>query len=154
MLERYRDETNSVIGETRRAVLVYFGLQIWSRSETIEMYGIMRSRRLSQADLVLALLRVNTRDALDCAERLVGRPILICPPALRGSPRLRNSSEKTPDDRMVTMVRHNPCLPTTDAFQRFRQIRCGLTVRQLMTRGLSRRDLRKFTRKEWIWLSA
>jgi hypothetical protein len=50
----------------------------------------------------------------------------------------------------VVRVVPNPCRPTTDAWQRFRQVKVGMTEDQLRARGVSTRDLRVWTRARYL----
>jgi hypothetical protein len=103
----------------------------------------LEPEHLLQVDIVLALLRINSREALDAAEKLTGRPITKCPPSLPPWPPAPVRSSVQP---IVAKVARNPCLPTTDAFQRFRLVREGLNRDQLRARGVTTRDLRLWTR--------
>lgn len=115
--------------------------------------------RASSADVVLALLRINTAESLEVASEIVGRPITVCPPAIPPWPPkpVNESARKAQRDadktsRVVTKVGRNPCLPTTGAFQRFHHVRVGMTEDQLLRRGLTRRDLRVWAKKGAIAL--
>lgn len=110
-------------------------------------------RGLCQADVVLALLKDARRDAVAA---VVGRPIQVLPPDPRiwmvPAPVVVHS-RRTGDARRVVKVSRNPRLPTTGAFQRFRLIRPGLTIAQLLARGVTRRDIRQGVRRKYIRLS-
>jgi hypothetical protein len=104
----------------------------------------LEPEHLLRIDLVLALLRIYSPEALGAAEKLAGRPITKCPPCLPPWP---PAPVRPPQgQRTVTKVARNPCLPTTPAFQRFRLVRLGLTREQLRARGVTTRDLRLWTR--------
>lgn len=94
-----------------------------------------------QADLALALLHVQEYAA---CEKLVGRPITHCAPQPVPQPLL--ALPRTPRPIVVKVAR-NPRLPTTDAWHRFNLVRPGLSVDQLMRRGVRRRDLREWSRE-------
>lgn len=96
--------------------------------------------QVQRCDVILALLRLGHRKA---AEQLLGKPVTVCPPWV--PPRSPAPVAKLQGPR-VRRVGRNPCLPTTDAFQRFRQIRVGMTQDQLESRGITKRDIRLWRR--------
>jgi hypothetical protein len=107
-----------------------------------------------QADLVLCLLRINAPESLRDAERLVGKQITHCPPCLRWKPRPL-PSDRTLDDRRVLSVRPDPVLAGSGRrgwLRCYHLFRVGLTVAQLRQRGVTRRDLRLVTRRQWVVL--
>lgn len=95
---------------------------------------------MHQSDVVVALLRC---DYLVPAVRLVGQPIKLYPPAkglrLTAPPSI---AALGPDDRRVMRAARNPRLPTTPAFQRFRLLKPGVSIREFLSRGGKRRDIR------------
>lgn len=97
------------------------------------------------ADHILALLRMGRRED---AERVLGRPITRCPPAIPPWP--PRPVSRAPAQAKVASYATNPCLPTTDAFQRYKLVRTGLTEPQLIQRGLTRRDVRRWTRLGYL----
>lgn len=113
----------------------------------LDRLGLPDAARLAgadQADVVLALLQIGE---LRLVSSLVGRPVRLCPPAVPPRVPLPVPSRALgPDDRVVARVDRNPRLPTTPAYQRYRALRPGLTVRQVLTRGATRRDLRELVR--------
>lgn len=100
------------------------------------------------ADVVVALLRIGTPQALARAEKLLGRPITRCPTGIPPWP--PKPATRAPAKPRVARVAPNPCLPTTGAFQRFQLIHQGMTEDQLRRRGLSRRDVRLWTKAKHI----
>lgn len=110
----------------------------------------VKVRGPGRADTVLALLRIGTREALSEAELIVGKPITRCPPAVPPWPPKPARSE---EHRVVVRVERNPCLPTTDAFQRFKKIRVGMTEPQVLRRGVTKRDIRRWSKSRAIELS-
>ncbi len=119
--------------------------------------GVVRAlaaRGLGQADVVLALLR-GPEDLHACAEALVGRAIEILPGVDLGRPPPPAAPEvPAADRRRVAAVAPNPRLPTTGSFHRFKHFRVGRTVAQLLTRGVTRRDIREAQRNGWVRLEA
>jgi hypothetical protein len=112
---------------------------------------------LHQADLVLALLRTPHPRLIAAAEALVGHPIVHLPP--QPSPPLPRPVDVVhidtgADARRVLRKAPNPRLPTTPSFQRYRLVRVGLTVGQLIRRGVTRKDIREFIANEWVEFSS
>lgn len=58
-----------------------------------------------------------------------------------------------PRDPVVVFVARNPRLPTTPAFQRFKEFQVGRTAEQLLRRGVTHRDIREATRAGWVRFS-
>lgn len=114
----------------------------------------MYQRGLGQADLVLALLRIEHPRAREFIEKLIGHPIVIGPSCLlmwrtNGAPVVQRSVD--PTDRKIAWVHPtNPRQPGTDAHMRWCQYQVGRTVGQLRTRGVRRRDIRLAARRGWI----
>lgn len=99
---------------------------------------------ITKTDLVLALLRIDDPEAREAAERISGVPIKVLPPGMPPWPPLPVG--KRP--RKILIRREpNPCLPTTDAFQRYRRLKVGATRDQLMTLGITSRDLNDWSRR-------
>jgi len=149
MLERYRDEIDGLPDDVRVALAEYFGFtpavgRRWSVVDGLDLLG------LCQADVVLALLRV---ERLPVGE-FCGCRVTRCPPALRGSaPSPRRDDRRAPDQRrVVSVVRDNPRQTRTPAWHRWRVVRVGRTVQQMLARGLTRKDLRIAVRHQWIQL--
>ena len=129
----------------------------WPRSKSVDaLYRALNGAGYDQADLVLCLLRVNTRRALRSAERLVGRSITRCPPALRRRPLPLLNRDTEQDGRRVTRVRPPPPLPSgrQTRLRNWHLVRVGLTVTQLRQRGVSARVLKLARRRGWVELSA
>lgn len=119
------------------------------------LYSGLHAAGLGQADVVMELLRLGTPAAHEGIALLVGRPVTVLPPAV--PPRIPlpvRPRAKEPDDRVVLSVGRNPRLPTTPSFQRYRLIQAGLSVAQLLKRGVTRRDLRELTSGGHIQLEA
>jgi len=101
-----------------------------------------------EADLAVALLRVGTPEALDYAGDVLGIRITRCPSGIPPWPP-KPVRRKATGPRVVSVVA-NPCLPTTQAWQRFRLVRVGMTEDQLRARGISSRDIRVWTRAKYL----
>lgn len=102
-----------------------------------------------QADVVLAYLRMGrTEDA----EKALGRPITRCPAGIPPWP--PRAVPRGPAVPKLSAVRQNPCLPTTDAFRRYAHVKVGMTETQLFSRGITRRDVTRWTRLGYLeWLA-
>lgn len=103
--------------------------------------------KATKVDVVLGLLRLGGKDARQLAQQLAGVPIRIfpaTPPPWPPKPVAKVSK--------TVLIRRgdNPCLPTTDAFQRYRRLRVGMTREQLIARGLTTRDLTDWSKRGHI----
>lgn len=108
---------------------------------------------LGQADVVLALLKINSDCARRAVERLVGRPITVCPSCLliydynRSRPKLGSQP-------VITWVMRSPPLrSSTKIAACYPEFRVGRTREQLVCRGVSRGDIRRAVRRGWIKMS-
>jgi hypothetical protein len=105
---------------------------------------------VDQAHAVLTLLHAEEDEAVGI---LIGRSITICPACLTRRFEPSIAAEVTPDDlRIVSTVSRNPRLPTTPSFQRFAAIKPGMSVAQLLRRGVRRRDIREWSEEGTIQL--
>jgi len=155
MLERYRDAVASVRGDVRAYVVRYFGMPARSRRN---LFDLCRAHGLSQADVVLALLRARRDEAEAAAERIVGKPILRLPPQRRGyvAALVRPRSG---DQRLVlrfvvgdTTLKGTPVLKGAPLYDRLSVIRPGMSVFACLARGARRKDLRLAERRGWLQL--
>lgn len=154
MLERYRSMIDAVDMSTADHALEMLGLL---RLGSTSLYDALEEYAFSQADLVLCLLRLNTRASLRHASKIVGRPIVMCPPllALARGPLPKAKARRFGDDRLVKTVKPIPAktrrghatLENSDMRRRMLIPRVGLSVRQLVARGMTRRDLRLAQRR-------
>lgn len=116
------------------------------------MIYALSERGLGQADLVLALLRVNTGPAIAQVEHILGRPVLRCPCQylrwpVNGVPRVVSPR--------LRLVEPDPRRPNTPAAARWHQtFRDGATVEAVRARGATRRDVRLALRRGWAVLEA
>ena len=129
-----------VTQELRLRVLDYFQLPLISGNLAVALDEC----GYWQADLVLCLLRINTREARLLVSRLVGHPIVVCPPCLS------RRFAKAPPRRLA---RHEMKVTWTaepskltaqprGLGDRLRHLRPGMTLAQYRARGGRRRDLR------------
>ena len=98
----------------------------------------VRADKVHRADVVLALLRINSDEALRSAEKLLGKPITVCPPAVPPWPPKPPAGSTEP---RVTRVGPNPCTEGGTAWHRYKKIRIGMTKKSLASRGITTRDL-------------
>lgn len=113
----------------------------------------LSARGLGQADLVLALLEINTDPALALVERVVGRPLERCPCQWLRWP--VNGTPRVSRPRVRLVVDNNPRRPNTPAHARFAAaFRDGATIEQIRARGARRRDIRVALRMGWIEMEA
>jgi hypothetical protein len=159
MLERYRTSVNSVPDDVAELLLTHLGVP--TRDDTISLFDFLREWHVGQCDVVLALLRLNSPRCLRCASAVMGRRITKCPPSLAQVRGPRPPAPRVPsgDDRRVTWrmrqykkLNGRKILPGTPIYFRLEKIRVGLSVRQLLARGLRRKDLRIASRRKWIRL--
>lgn len=105
---------------------------------------------LGSADVVLALLR---RGLLAHATAVAGVPVQRVPGG--GPPRVPKLAAvpaRTGDERRVVEVeRPYPGKPGPGA-DRYSALRRNMTVRAALARGVTRRDLRRWQRRTWVWL--
>jgi hypothetical protein len=144
-------------------------------SRALEMLGIMESRGLgetwTQPDLVLQLLHMETTQARRCVEDIIGKPITVGPPsALLKPSKPIPVYPRTGDDRRVLFVRSQAflkimaqisasskkgrVLTCTPIYERLGRIRRGLTIEQLLARGVRRKDLAFAQRRGWLQLES
>lgn len=161
MLERYARAIRRMDDETE------LGLRRYMAERGVLLYEedlllACEQARLCQADVVLCLLRLNTRRSLRAAELLVGRPITHCPPmlALRWQPpRLAAERQRSGDERRVVRVRKPKArergrrrLLTCGMYERIALVTVGMTIRHAVLRGVRRRDLRVAVRRGYLVL--
>jgi hypothetical protein len=155
MLEQYRKKVRRIDPEITKQVLKQLRLKKCKAGkdalfETLDWTGH------DQADLVLCLLRVNTPKALSHAEDLIGHRIKLFPPAYKWRPLPVNVPDRTGDSRKVLHVVAEPRLRTgrRSWLRHYHLFRVGLSVAQLVRRGITANDLRLVTKRGWVELSA
>ena len=137
---------------------------------------------VSQADLILGILRLDDRELLPYVTDLMGRPVTFCPPEFIPPPVPVVRKQREGDDRLVvkardrinivlaTMLQARGAIPpgspflsrtgkrkvivNTPMYARLASAKPGLSVTQLMQRGVTRRDLQIAQRRGWLQLEA
>jgi len=100
------------------------------------------AEHLTRTDVALALLRINSVASLKAAEQLMGIRITKCPPCIPPWPPL---PVKTRATKKVLRVNYTKT-PRAPADRRFRLIKPNMTVEQLLKRGVTHRDIRRWSR--------
>ena len=88
-----------------------------------------------EASIGLALLRMHNREA---AEEVLGVKIKMCPPAV--PPRVPLPVRREREPQVLWFATGNPCGGTMR--ERYSKLRVGMTLSQLLTRGITKRDIR------------
>jgi hypothetical protein len=155
MLRKYRARVASIDKVTARNVAEMLQCRRIRRGEHA-LFRTLDSEGFDQADLVLCLLRLNTRTALRHAERLVGHKIMHCPTAYKWRPIPGATRDYPGDDRRVMRVQSRPKLESGRRawLRRYPLFQVGLTVAQLLRRGVRPGDLKMVTQRGWVELSA
>lgn len=108
-------------------------------------------KKFLPVDLVLILLRIGTKEALERATELTGKPITRCPSGMPPwPPKPTMAPPPCSREPVVSRVVENPCPPSTDMHRRFATVRKGLTKEQLIARGCQVRDIRYWQNKGHI----
>lgn len=164
-IEDCRDVIAGLDGATRATVTRYMVERGMLPGDVCQtgLHRAMVLSRLCQADVVLCLLRLNTARSLRAAELVVGRPITRCPSGLRlrreAERRLRLSVEA--DERLEHVVSvTQPSARESGArrflgaalYARLSVVRAGMTVSQMLARGVRRRDILLATRRGYLLL--
>jgi hypothetical protein len=101
----------------------------------------------TRADVVLALLRVNTEETLRCAEELTGLTITKCPDYIPPWP--PKPISKLPREATLTFVDPEKTY-LREMGDRYKQIKVGMTRDQVKARGVTSRDISYWEKKESI----
>lgn len=151
MLTNYRSHLSDLRAPETRAILNHLRLpysrRIWP--------ALQKGRVMSDA-FVLALLRVNTGQTLKIAEAVVGRPIQRCAPRLAAMRKLIvETKPKGKDDIRILKVRPfklkgHVTLNCTPLYSRLGRIKVGMSIAQILMRGVSRKDIRIAKKRKWI----
>lgn len=162
MLEKWRGVIVRVDATLRRDITRYMVERGLMRGDVPgdSFYDCLERARLMQADVVLAALRLNSRRSLRLAERLVGRPITVCPPmlAMCKIPRMPKSQRRVGDERLVLRTRKpkrsdarsKRRLLDSPVYQRIALIQEGMSVGACLARGVRRKDFRIAIRRGYV----
>jgi len=108
---------------------------------------------LSQADLVLALVRIGTPRARHIAGSLMGKPITIGP-SCKLTWAYNKQTPSIGTQPVVTWVSNEVVLRRgTRLALTYPEFRCGRTLQQLTMRGVSRGDIRRAVRRGWVHMT-
>lgn len=124
----------------------------WSTGLQLAVSAYAEEHRLNvqaflPVDLVLILLRIDHAEAPGRVAELVGKPITVLPSAMPPWPPMPVRRCAARPEPKVSVVKPNPCPPTTDMHRRYSLVRKGLTREQLISRGCQPRDLRYWQNK-------
>lgn len=113
----------------------------------------MPRAQLSQADIVLALLRMGTPRSRCIIEGLINKPIHIAP-ACKLTWAYNKQTPSVGTQPVITWV--SPFVPLrkgTRLALSFPEFKCGRTKQQLLARGVSNGDIRRAMRRGWIQMT-
>jgi hypothetical protein len=118
------------------------------------LFRALRRKKLGQADLVMALMKIGTDAARRITECLIGRSIAIGPACLL---KWSHNTERPTIGRQPVITRviaHRPKIKARSRLaQVFDEFRVGRTRAQLLSRGVSRGDIRRAQKRGWIQLA-
>lgn len=158
MLKRH---AHTVAMLNRDRTIAYLVRDYFQLPRGVALMPALIDARLGQADLVLCLLHLYDRHHYRLTRAyihlLVGRPISIGPPCLLRRPLVPFATippgPRTLLDRRITAVAPaNPRRVRTAAHGRWDDFMVGRTVGQLLSRGSTRREVRRAVRRGWIVL--
>lgn len=175
MLEKYRATVDAIDRKTCQQVQDLLKVHLRWCPDTL--FDLLDASGYGQADLVLCLLRINTPQALHHAGRIIGHPIRHFPPVERPeaepfSPLLHKPLARL-QRRFDADLDSPPVHATSRVFKVRRKhadrdvgrgkwghaepwyalIEAGLTVAQLLRRGVKLHDLRSAVREGSVVLS-
>lgn len=108
----------------------------------------LRAEDLLPVDVVLMLLRIGSPEALEHVTKITGHPITHCPPAVPPWP--PKPVAKTKRGPILVRVEANAYPRQTSMHDRFAKVRLGMTREQLLTRGVTARDIRYWQKNDRI----
>jgi hypothetical protein len=137
MQPAYMLATLALPEEAQHVLAATFGLQ-----HKGSLFFRLSDAKVDQAKAVMALLKTGHREAV---ETLVGKSIVVCPPCLSRMNEVLVKKRTYDEARLIKSLVPNPRHPATDAYQRYAELKLGMTVAQALRRGVTRRDVR-----EWV----
>jgi hypothetical protein len=156
MLELYRVRVRKIDRGTSTKVIKQLRIERCKTGKDA-LFRTLDENGFDQADLVLCLLELNTARTLQHAETLIGHCIEHCPPAFKWTPLPTNVLDrKEVDERRVVSVQQEPRLKSGRLgwLPRYHLFKAGLSVSQLLRRGVTPKDIRLVTKRGWVMLSA
>jgi len=152
MLELYRARVRKIDRWTAVKVIKQLRIKQCHTGKDA-LFRTLDENGYDQADLVLCLLQLNTAKTVQHAEILIGRCITHCPPAFKWRPLPVNVLDrKIVDARQVVRVLQNPRHKSGRPgwLRHYHLFKVGLSVTQLLRRGVTTNDLRLVTRRGWV----
>lgn len=144
-----RRHLSAIAAVTRTPALEYKLRRYFALDSSPLIVSCTRAR-LSQVDLVLALMRINTPRSRVITSSLIGRPITIGP-ACRLSWSYNKQDPSISTQPVVTWVDNTVLLRRgTRLALTYPEFKCGRTLDQLTMRGVSRSDIRRAMKRGWI----
>ena len=165
MLDRYRLPIRCVDFVTANLVLQSMRLDERLRysSEPDALFNILDWHGYDTAALVLSLLRLDTERSKSYVVQICGKDITRCPSflAMCALPLPVKQAPRLGDDRRILRVKSAKIVKVINTLEkstiisskihdRMALVRAGLTIKQLLSRGVTRRDLRIAQRRKWI----
>lgn len=145
MLDKYRQVIDDLSWPVGVGLRSYFRLPAKG-----DLFQHLQEAHLTQADVVLALLKDGRPHMREAAEAIIGAPIKVGHSTVPPPPSPVRLPPRTGDERRFTKVAANPRLPTTDSAMRYRLMRPGRTIAEFLRRGGTRRDIREALRAGWV----
>lgn len=158
ILEKYRTPVNTIDHNTASAILEMLSSHdlkvVWTPAMTL--YDVLNSAGHDHADLVLCLLKL---EKLNYISSLMGHEITVCPPCLRYINTPLPPVRRVGDERHIIKARppefydvYLKCKSrnTTSRYYRISTIRIGMSIAQLLNRGVTRHDLYYAQKQGWI----
>jgi hypothetical protein len=155
MLEHYRERVRCIDDEVAAIVLKQLRIRKCKKGKDT-LFKTLDQHGYDQADLVLCLLRINTTKARRGAELLIGHQIKQYSPVYKWKALPVNIPDRAGDQRRVLRVVKEPRLASgrRSWLGHYHLFKEGLSVAQLMCRGITANDLRLVTKRGWVQLSA
>lgn len=145
MLGKYARRVRRLGQQARAALAEDLELHLPARGGLVPA---LEGAGLCSADVVLVLLR---RNLLQQASMVAGTPVRRYRPHVPPHPPLQvRAAKRSGDDRLITAVQR-PCpAKAGPATQRYGLLRRRMSVRAALARGVRRRDLRYWIKRQWV----